>query len=329
MKKASMQDIADSLGISKNSVSHAFRDTDGVSESTKYKVYQKADELGYVYKKQTQNIERGIISILATNFAFSQTSFFGELIDHVENNLKNNNYTPRKVIITKDMINSNTIDSDLETSEGIIIISHSNNQFLEKIISLNIPTVIVDHHEPNLIADAVLSKNTDGTYFALSLLAQNGHKTVGFIGDIAFSPSYLERYKGFCRGIKDFNLSSNPNIQITSIEETQGALFNSLKEVEIMPDAWFCVNSGLAFMLNSYLQSNGYTIPDDVSVICFDDTEFTRLAQPTITNIATDLKYMAKVSVETLMDRIDNPENPIIHKQIVPSININQSVKII
>ena len=52
------------------------------------------------------------------------------------------------------------------------------------------------------------------------------------------------------------------------------------------------VNSGLAFMLNSYLQSSGYTIPKDISVICFDETEFTRMAIPQLTNIATDLQFI-------------------------------------
>lgn len=329
MRKISMQDIADELGISKNSVSQAFRDTDGVSQLTKDMVLKKADELGYVYKQTKKNTHTGTICILATEFAFSQTSFFGELIDNIENELKKEGYKSKKVIITNEMISKKQIPEEIKNATGIVIISHSDNELLQKIISLKIPTVIVDHHEPNLQVDAILSKNTDGVYNAMAFLAENNHKTIGFIGDISFSPSYLERLKGFNQGINDFNLSTNDSIQITAIEETQGALFNRLKKIDSMPDAWFCVNSGLAFMLNTYLQSNGYTIPKDISIICFDNTEFTRLAQPTITNVATDLEYMGKTSVSTLINRIHSANHPITHTQILPSINLNESVKLL
>ncbi|MCI1136088.1 substrate-binding domain-containing protein [Enterococcus gallinarum] len=140
-----------------------------------------------------------------------------------------------------------------------------------------------------------MTKNTDGTFQAISLLIENGMKRIGFIGDTAFSPSYLERYRGYQRALREHNLTHDPTIEITEIEESQGALFNSLKNIKQMPDAWFCVNSGLAFMLNSYLQSSGYTIPKDISVICFDETEFTRMAIPQLTNIATDLQFMSTV----------------------------------
>ncbi len=154
-------------------------------------------------------------------------------------------------------------------------------------------------------------------------------KRIGFIGDTAFSPSYLERYRGYQRALREHNLTNDPTIEITEIEESQGALFNSLKNIKQMPDAWFCVNSGLAFMLNSYLQSSGYTIPKDISVICFDETEFTRMAIPQLTNIATDLQFMGQLAIRTLVHRIAHPQEPIVHQQIVPQLNIRESVRLI
>ena len=98
---------------------------------------------------------------------------------------------------------------------------------------------MIDHHDPSLTADAILTKNTDGTFQAISLLIENGMKRIGFIGDTAFSPSYLERYRGYQRALREHNLTHDPTIEITEIEESQGALFNSLKNIKQMPDAWF------------------------------------------------------------------------------------------
>lgn len=183
--------------------------------------------------------------------------------------------------------------------------------------------------DPSLLADAILSKNTDGTYHAISLLAQNHHQRIGFIGDIHFSPSYLERYRGYKRALLDLELPLEKELQITEIEESQGALYTRLKLVKHMPDAWFCVNSGLAFMLTSYLQANGYTIPQDISIICYDDTEFTRMAQPAITNVSTNLRYMGELAIETLEGRMQGDKHPFVHKQIVPDLTLRESVKLI
>ena len=79
-------------------------------------------------------------------------------------------------------------------------------------------------------------------------------------------------------------------------------------------------------MLNSYLQSRGLNIPHDIGTICFDDTEFTRMAHPMITNVATDLKYMGELALDTLIKRINYPEIPYVHKQIVPNLNIRESL---
>lgn len=328
MKKVSMQMIADELNISKNSVSQALRDKPGVSVETKKMVLAKAKELGYEYVEPQKNKVAKNFLLLATPFAFSQISFFGIIIQSIEEVCKHKNCNVTTIPIDNTLLSSSTIPNDWLNYDGIFIISHSNNHFIKRVIDTKIPVVVVDHHDPSFITDTILSKNTDGTFQAIQLLVENNHTRIGFIGDINFSPSYLERFYGYQRSLNHFGLLSDEEIQITQIEETQGDLFNKLKQVKQMPDAWFCVNSGLAFMLNSYLQAAGYTIPDDISIICFDDTEFTRMSVPTITNVATDLDFMGKYAVDTLLHRIKHPKEPVICHQIMPQINLRDSVKI-
>lgn len=327
MKKASMQDIADALGISKNSVSQALRNMPGVSQQTRMLVKNKADELGYHYKKAPSLSEDKRFLLMATEFAFSQISFFGEIIKSIETAAHNAGYQIERHTITEKELQT-SVPPDVNEYNGIFILSHSKNALIKRMIQTGIPVVLVDHHHPDLMADAILSKNTDGTFQAISLLIQNGLTRIGFIGDIDFSPSYLERYRGYHRALCENEISLDSTIEITQIEESQGALFERLKKIEQMPEAWFCVNSGLAFMLNSYLQSAGFIIPDDISILCFDETEFTRMAVPQITNIATNLDYMGKLAVKTLLNRINAPEEPLTHYQIVPQLNIHDSVKL-
>lgn len=329
MKKVSMQDIADQLGISRNSVSQALRNTDGVSEATKKAVIETAHSLGYEYREKQTNKQLGKILLIATTFVFSQKSFFGEIVDSIRKNCEKNGYQLVTESLSREALRTFSLPNNIAEYTGIIILSHSDNLYIKKIIDYGLPCVLVDHHDPSLHADAILSKNTDGTYHAISLLFQNNNKRIGFIGDTAFSPSYLERYQGYKQALADMDLVEDKSIEITSIEESQGALYTKLKEIETMPDAWFCANSGLAFMLNSYLQSIGYMIPDDINIICYDDTEFTRMASPPITNVSTNLFYMGEVTVRTLIKRIKTNDDPLIHKQILPTLNIRESVRII
>ncbi|MGX7700997.1 MULTISPECIES: substrate-binding domain-containing protein [Enterococcus] len=67
-------------------------------------------------------------------------------------------------------------------------------------------------------------------------------------------------------------------------------------------------------MLNSYLQSAGYTISDDISIIFFDETEFTRMVIPRLTNVANNLEFMSQLAIRTLLHRINHPDEPIIHQ---------------
>lgn len=322
-----MQDIANELNISKNSVSQALRNKNGVSEATKKAVHAAAERLGYNYEKTKAQSASKHFALLATEFALSQTSFFGEIIQGMQSFCLSQGHSIEIINITKKMTKLQELKNNLTNFDGIFFLSHSNHNFMKEVKETGVPTILIDHHEPDMDCDTILTKNTDGVFKIIQYLHQNDYKKIGFIGDIDFSPSYLERLRGFKRSLEYFNLSIEDKYLITQIKEEQGALFETLKNVQKMPDAWFCVNSGLAFMLNSYLQARGYKIPNDIAVVCFDDTEFTRTATPRITNVATNTFFMGELSVKTMLDRLNNPNAPFVHKQILPTLNIYESVK--
>lgn len=320
-----MQTIADALDISKNSVSQALRNENGVSEETKLLVREKAEELGYRYIKQNRK-EKGRFLILATDFAFSQVSFFDKIIRSIEYNLSSEKYLTERVIVTEDMIDNKILPNELLKCDGLFVISHITNDYISLLTQQGIPCIIVDHHNQAFLADCILTNNTYGANEAVKYLISHNNKNIGFIGDINFSPSYYERYRGYIQTLEDFKLPAKPEYQITEIEENQAILFSKLKKIKTMPDAWFCVNSGLAYILNYYLQSEGYNVPKDVNIICFDNTEFTQISNPKLTNVSTNLEFMGKQAALSMLERLKNPNSPFIIKQIMPSLVILGSV---
>ncbi|WP_317913833.1 substrate-binding domain-containing protein [Carnobacterium maltaromaticum] len=328
MSKVTMQDIAEHLAISKNSVSQALRNKNGVSQRTRELVHEAAEKLGYAYKEKNDEGRLNLKFLLvATEFALSQTSFFGEIVSSIKETVeKNGNHLVVEAIYpeqVEQLILPNVFKE--EKWAGIFILSHLSNEYSQKLIESNVPCVLVDHHHPHLKTDAVLTQNNDGAFLAVDYLLGRGHKQIGFIGNVEFSPSYAERLIGYEKALESQGIIPNKEHIFCDIKEDQAQLFERLTRLKTMPTAWFCVNSGLAFILNTFLQSQGFEIPGDSAILCFDNTEFTRLAQPQISSIATDLDYMGEKAVAVMEQRILEPDSAYVQVSILPELVLRAS----
>ena len=325
-KKVTMQDIADRLNISKNSVSQALSGKPGVSEETRRLVEKAADELGYRYhtknRKQKQaekNVPRNF-ALIASDYTFSLTSFFGEIYLSIEKELRD-----RGIHLFIESINNdsqkNLILPALLTNHkihGILILSHISTEYIASIIETGIPTVLIDHHSPYLQADSVLTNNRFGGYKAVEHLIQLGHRDIAFIGDIDFSPSYQERLEGYLLALKKAGIKSNQDLIFTNAKETHEEITRYIENFNIQPTAWFCVNDRHGFLVTTVLQQKGFKIPKEVSVCSFDNGQLSQITSPKITSMDIDLKYFGRKAVEQICWRIENKDEPI-HEILLPT----------
>jgi LacI family transcriptional regulator len=318
-RKVSMQDIADRLNISKNSVSQALSGKPGVSEETRQLVQKVADELGYQYagsrklKQSEHTTGPKNIALIASDFAFSLVSFFGEIYLSVEKEVRDRgmnlfiesiNSDSKEKLILPSLLSNHQID-------GILILSHISTDYIAKVIDTGIPTVLIDHHEPSLQADAILTNNRFGAFSAVEHLIQLGHQEIGFVGDVHFSPSYQERLDGYLLALRNYGLEPKHEFIFTKAQEDLGELNQYFEALDTKPSAWFCVNDGHGFLITSLLQQKGYKVPEDVSVCNFDNGQLSQIATPKITTMDIDLKYFGKKAVEQLWWRIHHRDEPI------------------
>lgn len=332
MKKVTTKDIADKLNLSRNTVSRALNNQAGVGKETRKKILRIANEMGYTTEKTSNISNNKKIAIISTNFTLNLQSFFGTILENIKNRLESKNYKVDVFPISKDFERKIILPFSLNKKNynGLIILSFLNQDYLRALTKLNIPTVMVDHHLPYLNIDSVLTENTDGTIIALKYLQNIGYKSIGFIGNIDFSPSYFERYIGFNQFFKNNNLlTTNKEWTLTNIDEKKpNELFNKLRKLNSMPEIWFTVNNGFASMLSTFLQGNGYSIPDDIGIISFDDTDIAKMVNPNLTVIATDLKEMADQTCIMLKKRMTNQKkNNIFYLRLLPHMIIRQSTR--
>jgi LacI family transcriptional regulator len=309
-----MQDIADRLNISKNSVSQALSGKPGVSEETRQRVIQMAKELGYTYSnnKFLNKDKPKNIALIASNHTFSLKSFFGEIYLNVEREINRRGYTLLIQSINEDykdqlilppIIKNNQID-------GIIVLSHISSEYINMVIETGIPTVVIDHHYPNMKADAVLTNNRFGAFTAIEHLIKLGHSDIAFVGNINYSPSYYERLEGYLLAFHQYNLKVDPQFLFTDALETENYIKSLINRLKKHPTAWFCVNDGLGYLINTQLQQYNVKVPDMASVCSYDNGQLSKISTPKITTMDINLDYFARRSVEQLLWRMEHPHEP-------------------
>lgn len=317
-KKVTMQDIADRLNISKNSVSQALSGKPGVSEETRRLVQNTADELGYSYsnsrnQKQVEKKTLKNIALIASDYAFSLKSFFGEIYLSIEKELRARGMNLFIEPIDSISIENLTLPSLLTNHEidGVIILSHISTDYTAKIISTGIPTVLIDHHEPSLQSDSILTNNRFGAFTAVEHLIQLGHQDIAFVGDVDISPSYQERLEGYLLALRRYRIQPKEAFMFTNAQEKLNEINLFIDNLDDQPSAWFCVNDGHGFLVTSVLQQRGFKVPEDVSVCSFDNGQLSQISTPMITTMDIDLNYYGKKAVEQLCWRIENKGEPI------------------
>ncbi|MCJ8012164.1 LacI family DNA-binding transcriptional regulator [Paenibacillus sp. KQZ6P-2] len=316
--KVTMQDIAERLNISKNSVSQALSGKDGVSEETRKIILETAHQMGYVYspsrKKRASEAElTGTIALIASDFAFSMKSFFGEIYLSIERETVRRGGNLIIQSISKQAAEKRSLPTFLQnqTVDGVLVLSHITTDYINTITGTGVPTVLIDHHHPSIHADCILTNNRFSAYEVIRHLAELGHRKIGIFSNTSFSPSYYERWEGFVLAMNDFGLEINDSWVIKDAKEEATYMLEKIKSIEELPTAWFCVNDGLGFILNSVLQQLGYRVPEDVSVVSFDNGYLSQVSTPQITTMDVDLKLYGRKAVEQLFWRINHPDEPL------------------
>ncbi|MCQ6264754.1 substrate-binding domain-containing protein [Fictibacillus sp. WQ 8-8] len=331
-KKVSMQDIADALNISKNSVSQALSGKPGVSEATRLLVEKTAQEMGYSVRKSSVSAGvvgggTGNIGLIASDYAFSLKSFFGEIYLSVEKEV-----TERGMNLLIQSINTVARDNLVLPSfiaegkvDGVLILSHISTEYSNAVIATGIPTVIIDHHHPLIQADAILTNNRFGAYTAVKHLIELGHRDIAYVGNVRLSPSYQERLEGYRLALQEHGIELNEEFVFSDVLEDDQDVTRLMQGLDVQPSAWFCVNDGFGFFVRSALQQHGIAVPGEASVCSFDNGMLSRLSTPKITTMNIDLELYGRKAVEQLTWRMQHKNEPIIELLLPAELIVRES----
>lgn len=333
--RVTIQDIADVLGLSRNTVSKAINNTGILADATREKILKKAMEMGYkqfsyvstleeISKQNTATADPQInreIALLTTKF-LGDSHFSSTMLDKFQREISQMGYSLSMHRILNEEINSLRLPATFDPSRtsGIICYELFDHAYSKMICELDIPTLFVDSPviglgEP-LKADRLYMDNQSCIYSFIQEMIRRGKNHFGFVGEYLHCQSFWERYMAFRDAmflldqpyIEEYCILGNKEgVEHPDSPDYQEYLTQCFQKLDRLPDVLICANDFVAVDTMHVLRKLGYSVPKDVYICGFDDSPESKFIIPPLTTIHIHSQIMGFSAVHLLMSRIKNP----------------------
>ena len=334
-------DIAKIAKVSPSAVSLALNNKTGISDEVRQKIINIAVQMGYktsgsdYYRFTNENITIRLLKIAKHGHIVNErhNPFITEYLEGIETESKKKNYKVEVSFFDKIPINE-IIEKQKTTSvNGLIVLgtelsSHELNFFTE----LQVPIVFIDTYFPLSVYDCIDIDNVDGVFRAIQYLYTSGHRSIGLVKSSRETRNFIMREQGFIESMEYFSLPVNEDF-FSSVDPTfDGSISDFSKFLDKrkahLPTAFFCMNDMIAYGCMKALQKNNIKVPEDVSIIGFDDLPSSNLLNPPLTTIRVSSHQIGRRAVERLSEKIMNPTDNLPENILVPSkLIIRDSVR--
>lgn len=315
--KISIRDIAEKAGVSKSLVALALNDRYGVNSETRLHILHVAHQMGYDFtriRKQHKS-GRAILSILVDKQTHMTETFWREIFWGIERAANEKNVL-LDIITYEDYNNRveiNKMVSHILHSEthGIIVVFRCNKNMLDEFLQFSLPIILV---EPQEIYDLrythIRGSYYNGAYEVADYLIRQGHKHLAFVGNLKHCISFRLRYHGF----KD-RISQEEGIRFSEIVENSTG--NDLYDKEVdkecflrvinspdRPTAVFFANDPLAIRYIDIFKELNLSVPEDISVVGFDNDRESALCEPKLTTCQIEAREIGRQAIEAMLEKI-------------------------
>ena len=330
IKVPSIKDVAREAGVSISTVSSVINQNKFVSEEREKRVREAINKLNY----RTNIIARGLrtkstraVGVILPDIA---QPFFAQVIRGMEESARTRGYT---LILGCSFYDIEEEERQInilinQFVDGIIFFcGYDSHDHIRQVYDLGIPVVVADREIGNTLIPSVLIDNTLSMENVIDYLAGLGHREIGYL-TFSFDnqTTARKRYEGYLSGLKKNNLEYNPDRVIIDdsirLNEFAGA-YEAVKRIlknKKLPTAFAALADYLAIGLIKALKEMGYKIPEDISVIGFNNEIVSQFSEPPLTSVKQPKKLMGKMAMDLLLDMVEGKE--VVNKNIILSTEI-------
>lgn len=335
MGKITMQDIADALGISRVTVWKVFNNHTGVSDALRESVLDKAKEMGYIKsgtEPSSTDTERTVSLIVSRP---DSSTFWTNIIHRMAQDLSLHNINLMYTYMPSSYSEGFNMPSILTSGmiQGAIVLNVYDNMLINLINNLDIPKVFLDTvpqiNPRDLKGDLILLESYTSLYQITSSVIDRGLTHLGFIGDIQYAKTNLDRYHGFCQCMKDSGLTIDETVCLThsiGIFSYYRELSDFLDSLVQLPEAFICASDYIAHFLQLYFSEHQERIPNGILVTGYDGSkEYTNI-EGIITTANVKTSLLGKRLSMQIIYRMEHENAPYELTYINPPIIYRDSI---
>ena len=329
-----VKDVAREANVSIGTVSRVFNNHKNVTQEVRLRVLKAASRVGYFGRSgQDTNSSEGKrnstrtlreigflyyfnvgITTLTMNPFWSHV-FYGVEYEARKSNIKVTYRAIRELSQTPEMLLSAIYEMKLG---GILLLGDAEPAIIRLLQSTNIPLVLINNYVPGLSVDAVLANNFEGARAAVNYLINEGHRDIAFIGGPTLDGprpintfySIERRATGYRASLLDAGLPVNYNLYEAGNLDIDGGYAACMRLIErdLQFSALFCANDATAIGAMKALREKGYRLPEDVSVVGFDDIDMVEHLTPALTTVRVNKEALGYTAVKQLLWRSSDVE---------------------
>lgn len=324
--KVTIQDIANELQLSRNTVSKAINNTGTLADATREKILRKAAEMGYkqfaylpLFQEETKEPShpdgKREIAMLTTCF-LSNSHFSSMMLDRFQSEIHHLHYclTIHRISPAELTARSLPASFDKERTAGIICFEVFDYDYAQMLCGQGIPLLFVDTPvttlKPQLKADRLYMDNRVEIQNFVQMMVQRGKKRIAYVGDIWHCQSFYERYIAYKEAMEWLGLGDNLKYSILESAkegEYDRMVKRKLQSFDQLPEVILCSNDFSAMDVTRALRSMGHSVPEDVWLCGFDDSQEASFMTPKLTSIHIHGQIMGFTAADLLMTRIKEP----------------------
>ena len=330
---ATIKDVAKHAGVSTSTVSHALNKTRYVSRDVIERVMKGVEELHYAPSAVARSLKLKNTRTFGMLVTTSTNPFFAEVVKGVERRCYEQGYNLllcntegdlERLRFNIDMLLQKRVDGLLLMSDEIV--SHHLDIFARHNA---VPTVVMDCGETHFPADKIQDNSYQGGYLATQYLIKKGHTQIGCITGPLNKPVAERRFAGYKQAMFDGGLVINENWQAEGDFDCEGGqrALEKILSLGKLPSAIFVCNDMMAMGVINTVSKLGISIPDDLSIIGYDDIKIARFFTPSLTTIHQPKFNLGQKAFDTLLDKIQSKRETNLEIQLEPTLVERDSVK--
>ena len=304
---ATIRDVAKRAGVSIATVSYVINGSKPVAPATATRVRRAMEELDYHPNAAAQSLRTRTTHVVGVVVSDITNPFFSTLVRGAEDCAREHDYS---VLICNtgetaenerrylNLLARRRVDGLLLAPTG------KNDDLIRRLIHRGMHIIFVDRSLPDLPAPAVLSENEEGAYLATSLLIENGHRRIGIVLGLPNASTTAERLQGYRRALAEYGIEEDHDLVVYGYSHVQGAreACRRLLAQGNPPTAIFACNNLMTIGTMCAIREFGLRCPADISVVGFDDFDWTEAFEPPLTTIAQQPYQMGWEAMRLLLD---------------------------